>query len=803
MPVLVFAQTTTVNGVVTTEAGIPLEYASVSLKNTQQLTHTNAAGRFTLSIPSGKEASILIRYIGFQEQEVIIKETAQSVINLKIALVSSAQNLAPVIISGTNSANNNTTGSIMRLSPRISKEIPSVFNDFNKVLATLPGVISNNELSSTYSVRGGNYDENLVYVNGIEIYRPFLVSNAQQEGLSFVNPDLVQDIQFSTGGWQPRWGDKLSSVLNIEYKKPRKLAGSVTGGLMGGEFHLENASKNQRATYLLGVRYKNQQLVFRSLETTGNYQPNFLDAQVYINLDLSRNFTANNPPGKTTLGILVSVARNKYRVVPSYRETSFGTTDRIVRLGIQFSGHERMEYETYQGGFNLKHYFKDRFFTELIGSALLTHERELRDIAASYLFYDVSPNGQGRSSNDMVRNVEAGTNLEHARNKLAARVFTLENRYTWQLNGQNNIQLGVKTSREKIADQLKEYALTDSADYITLNQSRASSLNLYSFRHQAYGQHTWQIDSLRTINYGVRANYWTVNQQLVISPRVQLRAKLPNQPAWIFKAAAGYYYQPPFYRELRNQAGELNTNLQAQKSVHVVAGAEHYFRSWSRPFKWTSEIYYKRLSNVIPYEVDNVRLRYFARNNAKAYAVGLDMRVNGDFIKGAESWFSLGIMSTKEDITGDSTIYDLNTFKLIKKEPLGYIRRPTDQRVTFGFYFQDHIPNNPSLKLYLNGVIGTGLPFSPPGNESIRNQYNMPFYRRVDVGFSKLVSFRTIESAKTNPLESLWISLEVLNLIAANNVVSYSYVKDIYNVTYAVPNYLSSRLINLRFIARF
>ncbi|WP_233507405.1 TonB-dependent receptor [Adhaeribacter pallidiroseus] len=803
-PVLVFGQTTTLTGLVVDEIGTPLQYANVTIKGNTRGTQTNAQGKFTLTIPTGQEVFIQVKFIGFREQVVQINKTILLAKEIKVMLVSNSQNLSTITISGVNSYTGTSSNNTMRLNPRISKEMPSVFNDFNKVLATLPGVVSNNELSSTYSVRGGNYDENLVYVNGMEIYRPFLVSNAQQEGLSFVNPDLVQNIQFSTGGWQPLYGDKLSSVLSIEYKKPRKFAGSVTGGLMGGALHLETISKNKRTTYLLGVRYKNPQLVFNSLETNGNYQPNFLDAQAYITHNLSKKLLPQTNQPKTTIGILASVARNRYEVIPSYRETSFGTTDRIVRLGIQFNGYERMEYETYQGGVHLKHFFKKSVSTEIIGSALLTRERELRDIAATYAFYEVAPlDNRVKVKNDVVRNVEAGTNFEHARNTLTAKIFTLENRYTWQPSNQSNLQAGFKFSREIVGDAVKEYSLTDSADFITLNRHVASQLNLHSFRYQAFGQHTWQIDSLRSLTYGIRTNYWTVNQEWLISPRVQYTAILPRKPDWIFKAAAGYYYQPPFYRELRNAAAELNTNLKAQKSLHLVLGADYHFIQWSRPFKLSTEIYFKNLSNVVPYEVDNVRLRYFAQNNAKAYAAGLDLRVNGEFINGAESWFSIGIMSTKENIAGDSTIYDLETFKKINKQPLGYLRRPTDQRVTFGFYFQDHIPNNPSLKLYLNGVVGTGLPFSPPGNESLRNQFNMPFYRRVDVGFSKLLTFRASESGSGKSLESLWLSLEVLNLIAANNVVSYSYLKDIYNVTYAVPNYLSSRLVNLRFIARF
>ncbi|QMU28432.1 TonB-dependent receptor [Adhaeribacter radiodurans] len=802
-PVLVYAQQATVTGLVMDETGAPLEYASIIIKGKTYGSQTNAAGMFKITVPAEKDIVLVINYLSYQNQEIQLRLKNKENREIKVKLLTASNALSTIVVTDQNFTNANSAVSIMRLNPRITKQLPSAFNDFNKILATLPGVSSNNELTSTYSVRGGNYDENLVYVNGIEIYRPFLVSNAQQEGLSFVNPDLVRDVQFSSGGWQPKWGDKLSSVLNITYKTPKKLAGSVNGGLIGGGVHLEAASKDKRITYLAGVRYKNAQLVFNSLETNGNYQPSFTDAQSYITIDLTRKSRRSLELPKTTLGILASVARNKYEVIPFYRETSFGTRDRVVQLGIDYNGHERMEYESYQGGLNLIHRFTPKFFTEITASSVIARERELRDVAASYSFYEVIDDKQTRNPNEEVRNVEAGTDFEHSRNSLTAKIFALENRYTWQPTNRQEWQLGIKAAREDITDQLKEYRLMDSADYITVNQQFASNLKLPSYRYQGYGQHTWQLDSLRTLTYGVRLNYWTVNRELLISPRVQYTGIVPTHLNWSYKLALGVYYQPPFYRELRDRQGDLNLNLRAQKSLHFIAGAEYRYLSWNRPFKLTAEVYYKTLTNVVPYEVDNVRLRYFAQNNAKAYAAGIDLRVNGEFIRGAESWFSLGILTTKENISGDSTIYDLGTFKPVSKRPINYIRRPTDQRVTFGVFFQDHIPDHPSYKMYLNGVVGTGLPFSPPGNESIRNQFNMPFYKRVDIGFSKLLSFNSSTTDKTVSLESLWISLEILNLIAANNVVSYNYVKDVQNITYAVPNYLSSRLVNLRFIAQF
>jgi hypothetical protein len=398
---------------------------------------------------------------------------------------------------------------------------------------------------------------------------------------------------------------------------------------------------------------------------------------------------------------------------------------------------------------------------------------------------------------------EVGTSFEYSRNYLLAKVFSFENRYVWHKSDQDEVRWGLKWSREHIKDQLNEWGFIDSADYISVRVPIQNDLRLLSNRLSGYLQHTHWFDKNRTLTYGLRAARWDYNGETTISPRVQYAFLTPGNKNLSYKLALGLYHQPPFYRELRDRAGNLQPEVKAQQALNLVAGNEYRFQAWNREFKLVSELYYKYLTRVIPYEVDNVRLRYFARNNAKAYAYGFDARVNGEFIKGAESWFSLGILSTKENITGDSaTVYNPNTNVAEGKKALSYIRRPTDQRVNLGIFFQDHMPNDPSLRMYLNLVFGTGLPFSPPGNESLRNKYNMPSYKRVDIGFSKLITLNA--NADRRPgLESLWLSLEILNLVAANNVVSYNYVQDVTQVTYAVPNYLSSRLVNLRFIARF
>jgi len=795
-----YGQSATITGKILGRDNVPLEAATIGVPESDIATQSNAHGIFNLKIPVNTNIILIIRYIGYQDKSINLRIIAGEIRQLNsIYLIPDTTALSTVSVRGKSTKSSRAEVSTMLLDPRTTKIIPTAFNDFNKILATLPGVVSNNELSSTYSVRGGNYDENLVYVNNIEIYRPFLITNAQQEGLSFINPDLVGNIEFSSGGWQPKFGDKLASVLNIAYKTPEKFVASVSGGLLGGSAHAEGISRNKRLTYLVGARYKNAQLLFnKALEVSGNYQPKFGDLQAYLTYSLNKN-----NPDKTRLSFLGSLAKNKYLLIPTNRETTFGTYNNFLHLSVAYAGREQMEYDTYQGGLNLQHQFSDQISTEIILSSLLSREREYRNVEAGYLLCELDTDPDSPTYQQCLTQREVGTDFEYSRNNLEAKIFSVENRYLWQKSNNDAFRWSVKYSRENIADVLDEYSFIDSADFVSFQRQNQTSLNLNTQRFQGYAQHTHLFPAGKTLTYGVRLNYWDYNGQTTFSPRVQFALPDPRNERLSYKFAVGLYHQPPFYRELRDREGNLNPEIKAQQSLHVIAGQEYRFTSWNRSFKWTSEVYYKNLTNVIPYEVDNVRLRYFAQNNAKAYAVGFDTRINGEFIKGAESWFSLGILSTKENIAGDSAvIYNQDHSAILEKQSIGYIRRPTDQRVNFGVFFQDQLPNDPSFKMYLNLVFGSGLPFGFPGNESSRNQYTMPSYKRVDVGFSKLISLQDNNQYK-NGLESLWLSLEVLNLIAANNVISYNYIQDVNQMTYAVPNYLTSRLVNLRFIARF
>lgn len=800
-----FAQQAIVRGTVKSAEELPLEAATVSVKGTSSGAITDAAGNFELKVEPQINIVLVVQYLSYKTQEIKLRLLPGESRVVKIKLQPDAKVLKTAEIRSRRSDDTREEVSIMKIDPRLSRTLPSAFNDFNKLLVTLPGVVSNNELSSTYSVRGGNYDENLVYVNGIEIYRPFLVTSGQQEGLSFINPDMAGSVEFSSGGWQPKFGDKLSSVLNIEYKQPQEFAASLTGGLTGGSAHVEAASKNKKISYLFGARHKDARYLFHRLAVEGDYKPVFSDFQSYITFNFTKDSVLNpNNPARTSLGILTSFARNRYELAPATSETSFGTVNRVVRLAIFYDGKEQMEYETYQAGLNLKHRFTDWLTSELIFSTAYSKEREYRDTEAFYRFCDVNTDPSSPGFNECVRSRDVGSRYDHSRNQLRALIATFENRNTYRFNNRHTAQWGLKAGREDITDHLSEYNFIDSTDYVVKRNLLKTDISLESFRYQAYAQHTFYIDSLKTLTYGLRASYWDLNQEFTISPRVQYSITSRKNPALSYKFATGLYYQPPFYRELRNAQGQLNKDLKAQRSAHFIAGTEYHFKKWNRDFKLTAEAYYKHLTNVIPYDIDNVRLRYYALNNAKAYAAGFDVRVNGEFIKGAESWFSLGVLTTQEDIEGDKKDILDNDGNVTGQEEIGYVRRPSDQRVTVGVFFQDHLPNNPTWKMYMNLVYGSSLAYSYPGYPAGRGILGGRSYIRPDVGFSKLITLRDAgNSSSKNPLESLWISLEVLNLIAASNLVSYSFVQDINGVNYAVPNYLSARTVNLRFIARF
>jgi len=766
----------TISGEVSNTKNEPLAGANISLQSLNKGTQTNQDGEYSLTFTSNQNSvELLISHIGYLTKSLVLNISESNQISQNIILDEDISVLDEVNVEGERQRDE---VSVIKLKPKSIQALPSAFGDFNTILSTLPGVVSNNELSSSYSVRGGNFDENLVYVNDIPIYRPFLVSNGQQEGLSFINTDLVDDVSFSAGGWQSKYGDKLSSVLNVTYKKPTEQSYRAYISLLGGGASVAGSAFNNRLSYLAGFRHKSSQYLLNTLEVEGQYLPRFSDFQGYINYKLG----PESNPDKTTIGLLGAYARNRYFVEPDQQETEFGTFTQSLRLTVAFEGSELLEYDTYQLGTKLTHNFNQRWLTKLILSGVYADEREFTDVEGGYRLCDVDNNIGSSTFNECVVTRGIGTNYDYGRNTLNAQILNVENRHEIEIDSKNTLEFGVGFSHQLLDDELSEYEFIDSAGFVLENEINTlqSENNLESNNITSYVQHSVQLSSKVSATYGVRLNYFDLNDQLLVSPRTQITF----QPDWVrdvvFKGAVGYYQQPPFYRELRDFDGNLNRDLKAQSSVHFIVGSDYNFRWWGRPFKLISEAYYKNITDVVPYDVDNVRLRYYANNNARAFATGLDLRLSGEFIADTQSWFSLSLMSIREDVEGDDR---------------GYIRRPTDQMINLGIFFQDHLPNNPTFRVNLSLNFGSGLPFGPPNDFDNRNEFNGESYRRVDVGFSKQIF---LNAERYNNERWLLITAEVLNLLGADNPISFNWVEDVNNTQIAVPNSLSARFLNIK-----
>ena len=762
-------QQAVVSGTITDESGQPLNAVNIQINGSTVGVSSDAAGSYKIDIPTGKDIELIYSHVGYSNEIKALNLKVGESVTFDVVLKETTEVLTGVQIKGERDGREEV--SITKIKPKSLESLPTAFGDFNKVLTTLPGVVSNNELSSTYSVRGGSFDENLIYVNDIPVYRPFLISNGQQEGLSFVNSNLVKEIEFSAGGWQPKYGDRLSSVLNVDYKTPEKFGASATLGLLGGMAHIEGATRSGKLTYVTGVRHKSAQYLLNTLETQGEYLPKFTDLQAYV------NYTIDD---RTDVGILTSYARNRYYVEPVSRETEFGTFDRSFRLFVGFIGKEILEYDTYQGGVKINRRLTDNLTSTLIASGVYAFEREYTDVEGGYRLCDVDKNLGSDTFNECVYVRGIGSNYDYGRNNLQANIINLENRNVLVLDNNNTVEFGLGYSYQHIDDQLSEYTFRDSVDYVIDIQSLQASNEISSSQYTGYIQHTSDINNRMTTTYGVRLNYWTLNQQLLVSPRAQIAFR----PRWVrdvmFKLATGIYQQPPFFREMRAPDGLLNTDLKAQKSFHIIGALDYNFKWWNRDFKFIGEVYYKGLSDVVPYDVDNVKVRYYATNSAKAYATGVDLRVSGEFIEGTESWFSVGILNAREDVEGDGR---------------GYIRRPTDQRLNVAVFFQDHLPNNPTFRVSLNLFFGSGLPFGPPQSFEKRNIFSGDTYRRLDMGFSKLIY---LNKEKFDSQRQLLISAEILNVFGVANAISYTWITDVANNQFAVPNTLSARFLNVK-----
>ena len=806
----------TIYGTIVDEYGNPLEQVYISVDALSLSKVSSRDGIFELQLPATVTSEIVIRHVSYKDTILYITLEKGEKRKIAIRLQPQGEQLDAINVVA------HYDDGFVRIDPKLSVKLPSPTGGAEAMIKMLPGVSSTNELSSQYNVRGGNYDENLVFVNNIQIYRPFLVRSGQQEGMSFVNTDLTSSVKFSAGGFEAKYGDKMSSVLDVEYKRPTHYGGSFSASLLGVTAHAEGNVKNI-FTYLVGVRYKSNSYLLKSLETKGDYKPNFFDTQMLLTWKLS---------SKLKLSTLGNFARNKYLFQPKDRETNFGTISTAQRLKVYFDGQEVDTYENYLGGLTLDYQINQKNSLQFIASAYYAKESETYDIQSQYWLSDIEAD-LGASGSDIAQEVSVrgvGTFLEHTRNNLTAVVSNFNISGLHRLK-HNNLEWGVKAQNEIIDDRIKEWELTDSADY-TLpaiipqhggfgeavpfdDASRELGFGYYlksqnalnTFRFTGFIQDTWKIggDSATrfTLNGGLRFHYWTFNNEFTVSPRLNLLYKPRWKSDWEFRLKTGLYYQPAFYREMRRADGTLNKNIKSQRSLHFVATADYNFKIWRRPFKFTTEVYYKYLDQLIPYTVDNMKIIYSAENNAMGYATGIDLKLSGEFIEGLESWITLSLMKTAEDLK-DDYYYDEDGNKV---EP-GYIPRPTDQRFAVNLFFQDHIPAFPRFRVHLNFIFASGLPYGAPNTERYQQTFRSTWYRRVDIGFSFMLLDQSRDKMKhkskfLRTINNAGIYLEVFNLLNTNNVSSYLWVSDVYKTMFAVPNYLTGRLINLKFAIDF
>ncbi len=778
----------TLKGTLKDTKGVPLDMVNVVLKEYPTLgTTTNGRGEFLLRIPARKSLTVVFSALGYQTfQDSVFAKSEETIIK-EIVMPEQNLELAEIVVREQRRSGGNLTS----LDPKIISAIPNASGALETMLKTLPGVSSNNELSSQYTVRGGNFDENLVYVNDVEVYRPFLVRSGQQEGLSFINSDMVSTIDFSAGGFNAKYGDKMSSVLDIKYRKPSDFRGSATASMLGVSAHFEDVALKGKLSHITGVRYKTNKYLLGSLDDKGEYDPRFLDLQTYISYQFSE---------KVDFSFLGNVAQNQYNFVPQTRQTTFGTWQNPLNTKIYFSGQERDDFKTYLGAFTLNFHPNVNLNLKFIGSAYHAKEEETYDILGEYYLNQLERDMSSEEFGDSVLNLGVGSFLNHARNYLNATVYSFSHKGAYN-SEKHLLNWGIKFQHEKVEDKLNEWIYRDSTGYsipysdkevllfFTLNARNKVSSN----RLTAYIQDTWSVPVSSGDLYltgGIRFNFWDFNKELLVSPRVTLSYFPEWEKKMSFRLSAGMYHQSPFFKELKNSDGSVNYDARAQRSAQVVAGTDLLFTAWDRPFRFTSEAYYKYMTRLIPYQVDNVRIRYLGEQEATGYATGLDMKINGEFVSGLQSWASLSFLQTKEDIKNDGH---------------GMIPRPTDQWMNFSLFFQDYLPGNPTYRMQLSGFYGARLPTGPPNGERYQDIFRMPSYRRIDLGFSKV--FISPADPSYAPflkhITDMWLSLEVFNILGINNTISYFWVSSMYGDQFAVPNYLTGRRFNLKLTVKF
>lgn len=809
-----------VSGKVVEENENPLSKVSVYVLGRQSGMMTSDSGTFRIKVPANKAFALQFSFTGYkiEQRNFLLNENEEEYVVVR--LERGSQELETVVV--TDQRQRREAGLVI-INPKNAINIPSPTGGVESLIKVFVG--SNNELTSQYSVRGGNYDENLIYVNDFEVFRPYLVRSGQQEGLSFINPELARNVSFYNGGFQARYGDKMSSVLDIQYKRPRQFGGSAYLGVLEQGLQLEGATRDDKFSYLVGVRNRTNRNLLSSQETQGNYVPSSADLQALFTYRLT---------ARSSLELFANISQTKFTLIPSFSQLTSSVFSPYfsanLGLDVYFEGREQDRYRTNMFGLSLLQNPRKNLRLKWMLSRFQNDERESIDITGAYLFgsreFDKSKPDFGVINNPL----GAGLYQTFARNTLDIEVWNLSHKGSLD-KGKHFFQWGQSVERQVTNDKLNEWEYQDSAGYnlpynpdmLNLNKVLKSKADLELIRLSGYLQDNFVFSDSSdfTLQAGLRYNYNTLNSEFLLSPRVGFSYKPGN---WtrdiIFRGAVGAYHQPPFYRELRRYDGTVNKDLKAQRSWQVAGGFDYNFKSGPRAFRFTTEAYYKTMSKVVPYDIDNVRLRYFGENKAKAYAAGIELRLFGELVKDAESWISLGFMRTREDIENDSYYNYKNAAGEIitgdtedqvitdsVQQDVGWLRRPTDRLVTFGMFLQDYLATNKNFKVYLNFLYGSNLPYNIPNSVRYRNALIIDPYIRIDIGFSALL----LDSEKSNRrshnpfrnFENIWATLEVFNLIDRDNTISYLLIKDFSNTIYAMPNRLTPRLLNLKLVARF
>ena len=766
------------SGRVIDEEQNPVLFAVVKVEGQAAGTTTDLQGRYKLEFHTADTVTISFSMIGYATKTKKLFRPRGD-LRLNITMETQSIDMGEVTVKEVRRQMNST----QHINAENLKRLPSTTgNAVEELVATQAGVSTHNELSSQYNVRGGSFDENSVYINGVEVYRPLLISSGQQEGLSVINSDMVESINFSAGGFDAKYGDKMSSVLDITYKKPKKFEASASASLLGAGLYVGYAKGGFSMTH--GVRYKTNQYMLGSLETKGEYSPRFLDYQTYISWSPNRRWS---------IDFIGNISQNQYDFMPTDRQTNFGTMQDVKSFRVYFDGQEKDLFRTLFGTLSLSHSFTDRTRLSLLASAFTTKERETYDIQGQYWLDETNTTEQ----------LGVGTYMEHARNYLDADVKSLKLAFSHRPQG-HDIQAGLTWKHETIEENSREWEMRDSAGYsiphtgdrLDLIYNLRSSNRISSNRLEMFGQDTWRFTNANggifSLNYGVRLSYWSWNKEWLFSPRVSLGIIPAFNDNFTFRLATGLYYQSPFYKELRDTVTtggstrvELNRNIKSQRSFQVVAGGDYKFKMLGRPFKFTIEVYYKALSNLIPYNVDNVKIVYYGGNVGSGYTTGIDFKLFGEFVEGTDSWISFSLMKAQQKVNGRS------------------FPQATDQRYNLNFFFSDFFPGTTRWKMTLKASVADGLPFGPPHTGLERMAFRAPAYKRVDIGMSyRLLDNEDGRNEKkfVRYLRNVWLGVDCFNLFDISNVSSYYWVTDVTNQQYAVPNYLTGRQINARIL---